>query len=638
MTGTEHERDHHAVVVVDDEGSYLGDWRSFDVEEVRQVIILVSTCLRWFENHLYLYLISLFARPALRLPEIKQGLEKLFSMSLKDCDPAKEFSFKARKEVSLFLSHVLEFKEGLSISFEQLGERLSGFANVPFMGVEDLFSSIAALFGPDGILIENRPKIFSFLEVVVRNLHESILKTRTRLERLDIALKTKTEVFGHHPTFITTRSDVEEIRQKMGSYVSLTVADSDEGKMFPVGVIHAQDLRKPILGTVSLRDFCNRDEMTIPAYLDVISVIDHHKSHLQTFSPPFALISDAQSSNTLVAKQAFEINDQYSLGGQTLEMIEAQIKMLSLGNSPEASRLLQRLLKKRNLATKKTPFFIDVEREYTEYLHFLYGILDDTDLLSKVSVSDVECVVSLLNRMKSLAEKSEKEVISLEDLPKDALFPKKGAKRILQNEETYSLYNRVYAHREKEMADHIVLASTGKPSSFFADTKVQNGCCRVGQTKLFARNIPLFKTSSSLIQRYFLQESSRINQEKPEIDLFLHLVSTIVSADEVYRGSSEQHSHQDEMWIWIPSQEVAVEHLKRFLTSFQSSAGLQNNPMEAEFVGPQAQEYKAIFEESFISIPSKIVKGDFSFAILRYRAGSLNSRKAMIAPFLPTLA
>ena len=49
--------------------------------------------------------------------------------------------------------------------------------------------------------------------------------------------------------------------------------------------------------------------MGIPSYLEVISVIDHHKSALNTFAPPVAIIADAQSCNTLVAQKAFEIND-----------------------------------------------------------------------------------------------------------------------------------------------------------------------------------------------------------------------------------------------------------------------------------------------------------------------------------------
>jgi len=638
IAGIDHEREHGSVVVVDQNGGYLGDWRSFDVEQVRQMIILVSVLLRWFENQLYLHLIAFFAKPKLQFESIRAELEHLFSMELRACEPMKECAFKQKKDVTQFLSHVLGIKEGLSISFENFGAHLARFAEIDFGGLDLLIQAMKPLFNKQGELIEDRPKIFAFLEITVRELHASILKVRVRLEKLDVALMAKSDVFGHHPTFVTLRSDVDEILQKMGSYVSLTVADSEGGTLFPAGVIQAQDVRKKILGTVSLRDFCNREEMGIPPYLDVISVIDHHKSQLHTSAPPFAIIADAQSSNSLVARQAFEINDQHSLGGLTAEAIESQIELLSKEKTPAATRLLQRLLKKRNLAAQTDDFFVDVMREYTEYLHFLYAILDDTDLLSKVTVIDLECVVSLLNRLKSLVVGKEVEVLSLDDLPKDAKFLKSASQRILQNEEMYSLYHKVYAYREKEVGEHIALAALGKPSHLFQDTKVQNGCCRIGQTKVFPRNIALFATHAKEIQKWWVEASSRIYQEHKEIDLHIHMISTVVSADEVYGKSLQNNSHQDEMWIWIPSnQEIAAEHLKQFLVSFRASPGLKGNPLSLFLSEGMGQEYQAFLEESLPQASFQTVKGDLPIIVLRYKAGSLNSRKAMVAPFLPSI-
>ena len=75
--------------------------------------------------------------------------------------------------------------------------------------------------------------------------------------------------------------------------------------LFRLGSIYAAELQKQPLGTVTLRDFCNREEMSIPSYLDVISVIDHHKSTLLTDIPPRAIISDAQSSNAACGSNGF---------------------------------------------------------------------------------------------------------------------------------------------------------------------------------------------------------------------------------------------------------------------------------------------------------------------------------------------
>mgnify|MGYP003340313193 CR=1 FL=1 len=60
-----------------------------------------------------------------------------------------------------------------------------------------------------------------------------------------------------------------------------------------------------------------------------------------------------------------------------------------------------------------------------------------------------------------------------------------------------------------------------------------------------------------------------VNLKETEIDLHLHMVSTVASAEEVYRGELLQYQHFDEMWVWIPDTDVAAEHLKLFLNSFK---------------------------------------------------------------------
>jgi hypothetical protein len=274
-------------------------------------------------------------------------------------------------------------------------------------------------------------------------------------------------------------------------------------------------------------------------------------------------------------------------------------------------------------------------REYVEYLHFLYGIIDDTDLLSKVSSVDVLCVASLLNRMKSIVVGKKTKIIDLSGMIRDRSFAKKGAAIILQNEDMYSLYRKIYQYREEEVGKNISLSAKNQDSNLFADTKVQNGCCRVGQTKVFAANIPQFKKHANDIRAVWLEKAISVYKEKPEVDLHIHMISTIVSAEEVYKGSVGTYTHQDELWIWIPESERAVEHVKHFLSLFQASPGLKNTPLEVEFLGKNADELSLIFSESFLEIPHKISKKNLPIAVLRYHAGCLNSRKSMVSPFLP---
>ena len=108
-----------------------------------------------------------------------------------------------------------------------------------------------------------------------------------------------------------------------------------------------------------------------------------------------------------------------------------------------------------------------------------------------------------------------------------------------------------------------------------------------------------------------------------------------ISAEEVYKGISAKYPHKDELWIWIPPDEQAVGLLKNFLDSFQTSPGLKNNQMEVEFLGDNAKELALIFKESFLPIPQTVTKANLPIAVLRYKAGTLNSRKAMVTPFLP---
>jgi hypothetical protein len=593
----EHDLDENAVIVVDTQGFYIGDWRVSDVEGVRQVIITLASYLRWLENALHLLLISAFSKKEVKIKDIELHLRELLEKKLEGSEPTLEYSQKQKAQVELFMQKVLGMKKGLKSDFEELATVLSRLGDLPFGGVKGLAQKMreANLFDAQGHLIDERPRIFAFLEGVIQSLHNGIKVIRTRMEKLDIAIETKYKVFARQANTVTARSEVEEIRNKMGQYSYLTVVHPDKDRLYPVGVIQASFLRKPILGTVSLRDFCNRSEMGIPPYLDVISVIDHHKSDLTTFSPPAASLSDAQSTNTLVAQKAFELND----------------------------------------ANRKKPNYIHPEREYIEYLHFLYGIIDDTDLLTKVSALDVQCVASLLNRLKSLANGKKQTIVKIDDLPRNSTFPKKAAKIILQNEDMYSLYRKVFQFREKEVEKNLTLCAKNEESNLFADTKEQNGMARIGQTKIFAANAKHLEKHLDQIRHIWLQKAKKIYKERGEIDLHLHMISTIVSAEEVYRGKTAQHKHKDEMWIWIPNTELAVEHLKSFLNNFQNSAGLKNNTFEVEFLGSNKEELSRIFKESFLEIPLKKKKKDLDIAVLRYKAGSINSRKAMISPYLP---
>lgn len=640
----DHDRQHHAIVLVDSNGYYLGDWRHFDVEGVRQIISSLNNCLRWLESHIHMELISLFAKKNLTADDLSKFIDETLQKKLQDYRPAGEFNLRQEKYLQDYLIKVLLVEKGIESTFEDL---ISAMENFPITEFNRFFKElqslkVADLFDEKGKLIENRPLIFSHMEKLVKYLAESFQSLHAYVDRLEVAFKIKTDVFGHLPQDLTQRTDLEEILTKIDSYPYLTVNYLQKSaKKVPIGVIFSSKLQRKSFGTVTLRDFCNREEMKIPSYLDVISIIDHHKASLQTMSPPMALISDAQSSNALVAKLNFAINDKYSLGGMTADSIEKQLEEAKKNSdTPTGTRILQRLLQKKMVSASPHDYLIDSKREFVEYLHFIYAILDDTDLLTKVTRMDLSIIASLLNRMKTITTGIEQEIVHFDDLAHDATFDRVAAKALLQNEDFYSLYDKIYRSKEEAMDENLSQCGKGKSKDIFADTKTLNQIFRISQTKLFAKNHPIFDKHASGIRKNWQETCLDFYEDHLDVDVYVHMLSTIASAEELYQEKELDCPQKDELWFWIPNTEAAIAHLKLFLNSFRRSERIQGEEMEVEFVGENAEELSLIFKESFVSI-AHTVSGDKKgppHAILRYRAGLLNSRKAYIAPYLPSLA
>ncbi len=637
--GIDLEKERNAVIILDDDGFYVGEWRPIDAERVRFVIDLLNQCLRWYENYLNVKLVACFVKPVLTRQELVQFVSTMFAMRIKECAPIQELTHSQKQLLQDYLVKVLQVTQGLESSFTEFAqamEKLSVLNLQEFVSELKNFEKLP-LFDKAGQLIEDRSQIFNFLVKVIERLDKAIYSIRIYVERLGVAHLVKTRVLGILPQSVSYRADLEEIRSKLAEapYVTVTIADK-QGKLFPLGVVHASELGKSILGTVSLRDFSNKEETKIPPYLEIISVIDHHKCQLSNTTPCVITLGDVQSCNTLVAEKSFEINDKHGLGGLTLESIEKQIQTIQKNlKNPSHKRILRRLLQRYSVATNSSDDVISSKREYLEYLHLLYAILDDTDLLSKVSMRDIDCVTSILNRLKSLSLKEEVEIIHFDDLPRDQKFIKLAVKRILTNEDAYSLYSKVYLAKEEAVAANLLLCSEGEPSTIFNDTKEQNGCCRVGQTKMFTKNWAVYQKKSAKIRSAWLKNAQDVSLSNKEIDLHIHMLSTIAGADEIYKGNIGQYPHKDELWFWIPGTETSIQHLKNFLNAFKSAPQVSETEFELLLLGENGKEFEQIFIESFIPISIHKESQKLPMAIMRFKAGLLNSRKAMISPYLP---
>lgn len=640
----DHGVDRNAILYINDHGHYHGDWRGSNTEPVRQITLLFTDLLRWFENAFHMQLISLFKRERLARKDLTACLTALLDSTLNSSEIIRHLSSRQRQLLEGLCQKILGMPRGLKSTFRALLSALSS-ANVPHVKTFlTLLHSLdkSKIFDAKGNIRENRPKIFHQLHEIIEPLSRAMRASLDHVDRLDVVMQIKHDLLGYRPQYATLHSDVEELRCKMGQRDYLTVVIPEEnGALYPLGIIPAWILRKPILGTISQRDFSNREEMRMASYLEVISVVDHHKTDLETNSTPQAIIGDTQSANVLVAEQTFAINDRYSTGGMAHFVIEEQLASLAKTiPSRGVTRVMQRLLQRRIAIEGREGYFVDPQREYAEYLSFLHAILDDTDLLSKVTKRDVVCMASLLNRMKSLTLAREVEIVHFDGVKEGPTFAKEAAQRLLQNRELYSLYDKIYAQREQEVEESLRAAARSKPSQLFGDTKEQNGCCRIGQIKLFASNISSYQKAAPRLRTRWLESAQETQQAHPEIDLHMEMISTIASAKEVYRGKTDFYSHRDELWIWVASTQTAQDHLASFLSGFQTAPEVANHDVTVEFLGPNASKLEEIFARNFKRIEQTTVEDahkGLPIAILRFRAGSINSRKASITPYLPHL-
>src|SRR5581483_5871265 len=150
----DHERTQNAVVLVDEQGYYLGDWRNFDVEGVRQVIMMFNNYLRWFENHLYVKLIALFAKKNISLKDLSAFFKAIFLEKLNDFPPAKDFTTKQKKHFEDYLSKVLGVEKGLESTFEEFAKAMSERSLPDLQKFIELVNAVhsASLFDDSGAL------------------------------------------------------------------------------------------------------------------------------------------------------------------------------------------------------------------------------------------------------------------------------------------------------------------------------------------------------------------------------------------------------------------------------------------------------------------------------------------------------
>ncbi len=186
----DHGSNDKAVILVDENGHFVGDWHTSDVELVRQIIILFKSCLRWFENNLHVKLITLFAREEVNIKDIPPFLTSIFDIKIRDCEPATEFTPKQNEDLHLFFVEVLHIPTGLNSSFAELNK---GFEKLGIPELATLQKEVErlvdrTLFDAEGKLHEDRPRIFNRIEKIISELDKAILHARNYGERLAVSI------------------------------------------------------------------------------------------------------------------------------------------------------------------------------------------------------------------------------------------------------------------------------------------------------------------------------------------------------------------------------------------------------------------------------------------------------------------
>ncbi|MDJ0652455.1 MAG: hypothetical protein QNJ27_05575, partial [Simkaniaceae bacterium] len=232
----DHERQRNAIVLTDSAGFYLGDWRTIDVEGVRQIVLSLNNCLMWFESNLHIELISCFAEKKVTVDKISKQVRSLLKMKINECHPAKELPPQQLQFTNDYLVKVLGVAKGIESSFEEFALSIEKIDIVNFTQIITWLRSLlkSELFDKAGILTENRPQIFNQLEILVKMLSDAFKAIRTYVDSLHIAFRIKTDVFGFAPQYLSHRTDIEEIRSKIAGYSYLTVNQTDaEGRPIP---------------------------------------------------------------------------------------------------------------------------------------------------------------------------------------------------------------------------------------------------------------------------------------------------------------------------------------------------------------------------------------------------------------------
>lgn len=564
----------HACCVLDEEGNFIGGWLAEDVEKVRLVIDGLNHCIRWLQNAFFQCLVS------------KGGnTQSLLEKRLDELEPVGEFSATRRKFLDVFLSAVLDVSKGIFSTVEDL---LGILENNYSFGFAPFLSAIKKHKKGE---IDDLEKLFNLLSGAFRNL-------RAHLDTFRIALLVKEKVYHESKMSVHPHAAIEEINLRIQDRSAIFVTRDKKVE----GVIYASRLRNPTQGFAVLRDFSNPNEIGIPRYMEIASVLDHHKAEIKTYRVATIHTMDVQSSNVIGAKIAFDINKKLITNGFGEKELDNMLVSLAKNLSEKRNlRILERVLEEK-ISRVNDWGWCDSKRELSDYQMFLYAILDDTDLLSKKTPLDHQIVIELVNRLVSLEQNQITEVID-----------PTSSKPLIQNPELYRFYKTVYSLKEGDVENRL------GSLKIFNDTKKQ-GEALVSQLKVYPNNIASLKKNYAAVARAW-------HEHKTEQSLKIMMLTTVEGAEDLFKGVKPKQNHKDEIWISAVDTDEGRTQISYFLMMF--------------FQLHAKKQIEVFMPNHLISLFVEVVgnqigvkESSHPWIILKFEAGAITSRKKDIAPCL----
>lgn len=597
--GNDEERRENAVILTDSSGCYLGDWRSIDFDVVRSVVNHFDALIVQFQNFFLKEVITFFSVNNVSKYDVEKLISRVLEKRLDDLQLAEKWTDKQQQNLSDFIQKILEVPDGMHATWHEVFTALQpkGFFTKFPQELQGLVS--AQIFHTTEAVIDDRSVILTELKDLIAVGVDEFSAFRDYLDTLEIAYRIKEEVLGLGATTLSHLSEYEDIKDTIQNYQYLTVTYKEGDKQYILGVVQAKSLQRPSIGTMALRDFSNFEETDVPDYMQVISVLDHHKSSIITSRPYSNITMDAQSANSILAHLKMEVYDRYTAQGMSLESTQAQIdKLNSEPDSQPKMRKLQNLYRKKQILQSNSPYWVSVDREGLDYLQFLLAIFDDTDMLTKVTEFDLQVVRRLINRLKTIQCKEEAEIVDFDDIAKDKEFVTKAAAKLLQNKDVYSIYTSNYTARNENNEMLIKQAAKDVEAPFFQDTKILNKYACVTQFKCYSDNAQSIAKYRSNIQKTWVERCKEMHEKDPTIRFFLFMMSTIASAEELYQQKGLPEGYRDQIWYWIPEgDKKAGHHLQKFLSGFSQSPRMEKQKIDIEFVGKGNHTLEEAFRE-----------------------------------------